>query len=99
MKMVEMRTYTLVPGGAAEYLRVYGESARALQARILGDLAGLYQTESGELNQLVFLWGYDSLDERARRRAALMQDPEFAAFRKAVKHLLVRQESRLLSQA
>lgn len=97
--MVEMRTYTLVPGGAAEYLRVYGESARALQTRVLGNLVGLYQSETGELNQLVFLWGYDTLDERSRRRSTLQADPDFAAFRKAVRHLVVRQESRLLIQA
>ena len=95
--MVEMRTYTLVPGGAAEYLRVYAAGARAVQTRMLGNLVGLYQTESGELNQLVFLWGYDSFDERTRRRAALMADPEFTEFRKATRHLLVRQESRMLS--
>ncbi|AZG10655.1 MAG: NIPSNAP family containing protein [Bordetella sp. SCN 67-23] len=97
--MVEMRTYTLVPGGGAEYLRLYNPSARALQTRILGNLAGLYQSETGELNQLVFLWAYESLDERASRRAVLAADAEFAAFRKSVRHLLVRQESRILAQA
>ncbi|OVZ56937.1 NIPSNAP family protein [Pigmentiphaga sp. NML080357] len=97
--MMEMRTYTLVPGGSAEYLRIYNQSARALQTRILGNLAGLYQSETGELNQLVFLWAYESLDERASRRARLAEDAEFAAFRKSVRHLLVRQESRILVQA
>lgn len=97
--MMEMRTYTLVPGGSAEYLRIYNQSARALQTRILGNLAGLYRSETGELNQLVFLWAYESLDERASRRARLAEDAEFAAFRKSVRHLLVRQESRILVQA
>jgi len=97
--MMEMRTYTLVPGGSAEYLRIYNQSARALQTRILGNLAGLYRSETGELNQLVFLWAYESLDERASRRARLAENAEFAAFRKSVRHLLVRQESRILVQA
>jgi hypothetical protein len=95
--IVEMRTYTLVPGGVAEYSRIYHEGARALQERILGRLLGLYQSETGELHQLVFLWGYEGHDDRANRRKTLMADPEFTAFRKATRHLLVRQESRLLS--
>jgi len=95
--LVEMRTYTLVPGGVAEYLRLYEGDARALQTRVLGDLAGLYQTETGELNQLVFLWRYASAEDRVRRRGELMADPGFTAFRKATRHLLVRQENRMLS--
>lgn len=95
--IVEMRTYTLVPGGMAEYTQHYNEDVRALQQRILGKLLGLYQSETGELHQLVFLWGYEGYDDRAARRKALMADPGFTAFRKATRHLLVRQESRLLS--
>ena len=95
--IVEMRTYTLVPGGVAEYAKLYSADIRALQERILGRLIGLYQSETGELHQLVFLWGYEGHDDRAARRKTLMADPEFTAFRKASRHLLVRQESRLLS--
>lgn len=95
--IVEMRTYTLVPGGVAEYTRHYNESGRAIQERILGRLLGLYQSESGELNQLVFLWGYEGHDDRVARRKTLMADEGFAVFRKATRHLLVRQESRMLS--
>ena len=95
--MVEMRTYTLVPGGVAEYTRHYSPEIRALQERILGRLLGLYQTETGELNQLVFLWGYKGYDERMARRKTLMADADFAAFRKATRHLVLRQENRFLS--
>lgn len=95
----EIRTYTLTIGGVPEYLRIYNESARALQTAILGNLVGLYQSESGELHQLVYIWEYASFDERVKRRKALMADAGFAAFRKATHHLLVRQESRLLSKA
>ncbi|WP_418126270.1 NIPSNAP family protein [Variovorax sp. 160MFSha2.1] len=95
----ELRTYTLVPGGVRDYLRIYNECGRALQTRTLGQLVALMTPESGDINQLVFHWAFDSLEERARRRAALMADPAFAEFRKQVRHLLVRQESRLLSAA
>lgn len=95
----ELRTYTLVPGGTREYLRIYNETARALQTRMLGNLVTLMTPESGDINQLVFLWAYDSHEERARRRAQLMADASFTEFRKSVRHLLVRQDSRLLTAA
>ncbi|CAG9199308.1 NIPSNAP family protein [Burkholderia vietnamiensis] len=95
---VEQRTYTLVPGGVAEYLRLYAECGRAPQEQALGMMVGCFTTEVGPLNQLVYLWAFDSLDERARRRAALMADPAFGVFRGKVRHLLVRQENRILRQ-
>ena len=42
------------------------------------------------------LWGYDSLDDRARRRAALMADPDWRAFLAEILPLLETQESRIL---
>lgn len=95
----ELRTYTLVAGGLREYLRLYNESGREIQQRLLGNLVALLTPDSGDLNQLVFLWAFETHDERARRRTQLMADPGFAEFRKSVRHLLVRQESRLMSAA
>ena len=95
----ELRTYTLVPGGVREYLRIYNEQARGVQTQILGNLMALMVPESGDLNQLVFHWAFDSGEERARRRAELTADPRFTEFRKQVRHLLIRQETRLLHPA
>ena len=36
---------------------------------ILGRLIGYFQTEIGDLNHVVHLWAYDSLEDRAARRA------------------------------
>lgn len=94
--IVEQRIYTLCTGGVPEYVRVYNELGRAVQVEILGQLLGFYQYEIGELNQLMFLWGFDSLDERARRRQVLMADARFKQFRDATRHLLLRQDNRLL---
>ena len=96
---VEQRTYSLVPGGPAQYFKAYNGRPREIQCAILGKLIGVYQSESGELNQVIFLWAFESLDERVRRRRELMADPEFAEFRKATRALLVKQESRMLSVA
>lgn len=97
--LYELRTYTLVPGGAREYLQAYNASGRDVQVRILGHLVSLLRPESGDLNQLVFLWGYQDFEDRNVRRQQLMADPEFTEFRKKTRHLLVQQESQLFSAA
>jgi hypothetical protein len=96
---VEQRTYTLTPGGAAEYLRVYRELGQAVLESHLGPAMGCFIREIGELNQLVYLWRFASLDERAHRRKALMSDPVFAEFRRQIRHLVVRQENTILVNA
>lgn len=95
----ELRTYSLVPGGAKEYLRLYNELGREVQIRILGNLISLMTPDSGDQNQLVFLWAFESFEDRKNRRKTLMEDPRFTEFRKASRHLLIHQENRLLSAA
>lgn len=94
--IVEMRTYTLRPGMVAEYLRMFRAGGAETQSRILGDLIGLYTAETGDANQIVYLWGYDSLEERDRRRAELYADPDWLAYIPQVREFVVTQESRIL---
>jgi hypothetical protein len=96
---VEQRIYTMVPGGTAEYVKVYEECGRTVQERILGKMLGYYTRDIGELNQLIYLWPFASMDERTRRRAALLADPEFKLFRGKIRHLLLKQENSLLVPA
>jgi hypothetical protein len=97
--IVEQRDYLLKPGAAAHYVRLWEEYGRGPQVRILGNLLGCWTTEVGDLNTLVYLWGFESLEDRAKRRAALAEDDEFASFRGRVRELLVRQTNRLLVPA
>ena len=96
---VEQRTYSLVPGGTAEYIKTYEECGRAVQERILGGLLGYYTRDIGELNQLIYFWSFDSMDERTRRRTELMADPDFKVFRGKIRHLVVKQENTVLVPA
>lgn len=96
---VEQRIYSLVPGGTAEYIKIYEECGRAVQERILGPMLGYYTRDVGELNQLVYFWSFDSMDERSRRRAALIADAEFKVFRGKIRHLVVKQENTILVPA
>jgi hypothetical protein len=95
--IVEERIYTLQPGKVPEMVRLYGEEGLPLQQKYLGRFIGYFTVEAGgNVNQVVFLWGYDSADDRETRRAALAKDPEWQAYLKKVMQILVKQENRLL---
>ena len=94
--IVEQRTYTFHPGKLAEFYRVYLPEPLALQQRILGNLIGYFTVEVGTLNQVVHLWGYDSFEERTRRRASLMAEPVWQDYMAKVSPLLQLQETKLL---
>jgi hypothetical protein len=69
--LFEMRTYQLPPSRLKDYLAIYAEKGKSLQCDVLGHLAGCYTTEVGDLNQVIFIWGFSSFEDRMRRRAAL----------------------------
>ncbi|MCA0202852.1 NIPSNAP family protein [Pararhodobacter sp.] len=94
--IVEQRTYRFKPGAVPAFMALYEAKGLALQKRVLGNLLGYFVTELGPLNETVHLWGYDSLDERSRRRAALMAEPEWRAFLAEILPLLESQECKIL---
>ena len=97
--IVEERIYTLHAGKVPEMMKLYGEEGLPLQQRYLGKFVGYFSTETGNLNQVVFMWGFDSLDDRAARREKMAQDPAWQAYLKKVQPLLVTQENRILRPA
>jgi NIPSNAP len=97
--IVEQRTYTLHPGKVGEYLSLYEQEGLAIQRPILGNLVGYFSTEFGPLNQLVHMWAYDDLAQRAERRAKLMGDARWQAYVKKVTPLVNIQENKLLIPA
>ncbi len=80
--IVDLRTYTMVPGRLGAYLKLYEAEGLPIQMKHLGRLIGYFVTEIGTQNQVVHLWGYDSLADRERRRAAMEADPAWTAYRK-----------------
>ena len=99
--IVEMRTYTLAVGATARYFQNYSEKGLAVQRRILGNLVGYYSVEIGPLNQVIHMWGYESLDDRARRRTQLWADEEWLAYIRdpATAGLVIKQETQVLLPA
>ncbi|HVR62736.1 MAG TPA: NIPSNAP family protein [Polyangia bacterium] len=97
--IVEERIYTLLPGKTAEYFRAYATEGMAIQVAHLGPMLGYYSTESGPLNTLVHLWGYENAADREARRARMLADPAWQVYIKKVQPLVVTQESRILNPA
>jgi hypothetical protein len=94
--IVELRDYTIVTGKLAEFVKHAETTGIKIQAPILGNLLGWFTSEIGDLNHVVQMWGYDSYDERTRRRATLYSDPEWLAYLPIVMPLIAVMRSRIL---
>lgn len=95
--IVEQRTYTLYPNKTAEYIAHFEREGIAIQRPILGRLIGYFSSEIGSLNQMIHLWGYESFEERTRRRAILAADPRWREYvTKNIQPLIVRMENKIL---
>jgi len=94
----EIRTYTFKPSRAPIWLAMYKAEALPLQLEFLGTLVAFFTTEIGDINQVVHIWGYDSLDDRAARRDRMAADPRWKEFGRKVREadLLQSMESRIM---
>jgi len=97
--VVEERIYTLHPGKLPAFLQIYQDKGFGPQRAALGPPVGWYTSEVGELNQVVHLWAYSSLDDREARRKALYDDPMFKEYLALIFPLLVKMENRILKPA
>lgn len=96
--IVDLRTYTMVPGRLGAYLKLYEAEGLPIHIRHLGKPIGIFTTDVGELNQVVFFWGYESQADREKRRAALEADPDWVSYRRksAEAGNVQRQESKII---
>lgn len=92
----EMRTYTLKIGKVPEYLQLFEEIGLPIISKY-AQLVGFWYTEIGELNQIVHIWGYDSLNAREARRIELYKDQEWVEkFIPLVLPMFEKQENKIL---
>lgn len=94
--VVDHRIYTIVPRGMAEFLEVFERLAMPVLREHLGEPLGFYVSSIGPLNQVVHLWGYDSLADFERRSQARDSDPRFPDYLQASRHLVVAQDTRII---
>lgn len=96
MRIIEERHYRMKPGMAGKFATNYEAHGLPLQLEYLQDFLGYFITEVGELNGVVALWGFDSMDERLRRRDALMQDVRWNAYLESALPMIDHQQTRFL---
>jgi hypothetical protein len=94
--LIEMRTYNLFPGKVPEFLRIYESEGMTTQREILGHMIGYFQSELGPLNQIIHMWGYESLEDRSARRRKLIANPVWSACLPKLTALLQSQETKIL---
>jgi hypothetical protein len=94
--IVEERIYRIATGKIPQLMEIYEKEGLPIQLPILGKLIGYFHTEIGTLNQVVHLWGYESLNDRAERRARLMKNEDWRRFIDRITPLILKQENRIL---
>ncbi len=97
--VIDHRTYTLKPGTTAQYMKVYQEKGLPTQTKHLGQPIGWFYTEIGPLNQIIHMWGYKDLNDRAERRANMQKDPAWGEFLKEAREMIVNMENKILLPA
>ena len=97
--LVDHRTYRIKPGHMNTHLAIYEEYGLKAQWKHLGEPHAYMFAESGAMNSLVHQWVYDDAADRAKRRAAMMADPEWVAYVEESAKLgaLEVQENRLMT--
>ncbi len=92
----EERDYRVKAGKLAQFVSLYEQHGLPIQIELLGKFHGYFTTELGELNHVVAIWAYDSLDDRQARRDRMMADTRWHAYLKMVDGMLDIQQSRIL---
>jgi hypothetical protein len=94
----ELRTYTVKQGTLPEVIKNSGTVSRAIRKDDYGRLEGYWSTDIGPLNQVMHLWSYSDLNERARLRGELAENSRWNnEYRPLVRPHLIRQDIRLLN--
>src|SRR6266480_2163515 len=71
----EIRTYTLKTRSLAEVEKRFGEAYE--YRKKYSPLTAFWHTEIGPLNEIIHIWGYKDLAERARIRGEASKDPNW----------------------
>ena len=68
----EVRTYRLKPNTGPEVVKRFGEAYE--KRKKYSELAAFFTTDIGPLNQIIHIWPYKDLNERAAVRGQAVKD-------------------------
>ncbi|MCW5749836.1 MAG: NIPSNAP family protein [Alphaproteobacteria bacterium] len=97
--ILDVRTYTVKHGATADFLKAYAENGLPVQQKHLGHNVGYFVSDIGPLNQVLHIWAYPSVEERARRRQAMNEDPQWPVYLERGTALLQSMENSLMVPA
>ena len=98
--IIDHRTYTIHPGKLNDFVKIYQELGWPVQTKYLGDCRGWYiSMDIGELNQVVHLWGYKDIADRAERRAKMNVDKDWQEYLKQATPFLQKMENKIITPA
>jgi hypothetical protein len=87
----EIRTYQIAPGSLAEVEKRFGEGYEYRKKH--SELTAFWHTEIGPLNEIIHVWGYSDLAERAKIRAGAAKEtnwpPKIGEFVRAMRSEII----------
>ncbi len=93
--IIEKRTYTLHPGALPAFLEIYEAEGLELHRKHL-PMLGYFTSDIGPQNQVITLWGYQSMAEREEKRAALYSEPAWVALGQKMSPFIQTMENMIL---
>jgi len=94
----EKRIYRMHPGKVGAFLKIYEDNGVGIITKY-AKLIGCWHSESGTLNEVVFIWAYDDYGHRQSQRAKLAADTDWQAFVPSILPYLAHQESQFMIPA
>ena len=96
--LLDVRTYTCKPGTIKKHLELYEKMGKMPQSKHLGQPLAYMTTETGDPNQYVHIWVYESAGDREAKRTALWADPDWITYTRESAKLgsLEAQENKLM---
>jgi hypothetical protein len=92
----EVRTYTLKPGTVIEFEERFAKRLPLLEKH--SKLGAFWHTEMGPLNEVIYVWPYEDLQQRAAVREAMAKDTAMAQL-PGYQDLIVAQEAEIMIPA
>ncbi len=81
--LLDVRTYRCRPGTINAHLELYEKMGKPAQFRCLGEPLAYLKTETGDPNEYVHIWVYESAGDREAKRTKMWSDPEWLAYTRA----------------
>lgn len=96
----EEQTYTVRVGKVGRLLEAYENRGLAVLRRHLGELVACWSSDlGGDMDEMIQIWRFSDVADRARRRTALAADEEWRSFAAEFGHLITQRRMRLLAAA